>query len=533
VGYDTGAASNGFDDAASASAFVFPSLRIAGNWDNLLASKPAVARLANIQCENCHGPNASGAHTLTAGNPITSPRISFSAEVCANCHGRTTHNIYSQWNTRSATGRGHSNRLLSDDEGTGSTSCARCHGAQGFFLYQKNLKASTKFTLASADIADLNTNNIQSQTCSACHDPHDVTNPNQLRIYNDTPGTLNLPAGFRVAGWGKGALCVTCHNTRNGAQLSPNSNTKTYLHEDTETYDPGTGAGHPTTFSAPHTACQGDVIAGRNAYFLGAGGTPMLSKHAAVEDVCVGCHMKLNAKSAISHNEHVAKTHLFRLVFTEDPANPETQIANFCANCHGAGGVNGEAIHEATEVGLEELKAKIEAAALAKINDNTINGGVRWVRAFNAAADLYSSRDPDGSGGPLLAPANVSFDVNTNPVVSVGLEEGHGQVEFHITLTNAITFDLVNSSGAVVQTITTNEFGVQLGALQLSNTTTAANQTPLYGVATAQGPRPGSSKMYRACWNFFLIEADDSHGIHNPSFVLAVINATMAQDLSN
>jgi hypothetical protein len=504
VGNDRGAASGGFDDVASASGFVFPSTRAAGNWDNLLASKPAVARLANIQCENCHGPNTGGAHQSSSSSNFLSDRISFAAEVCGTCHGRTTHNIYSQWNTRGPTGRGHSNKLLSDDEGTNNRSCARCHGAQGFFLYQNKLKASTASTLTDNEILNITSDNIQPQTCTACHDPHDVTNPNQLRIYNNTPGTLNLPAGFRVAGWGKGALCVTCHNTRNGAQTG--SSTATYLHEDTETYNDNNadGRGDPTGYSAPHTAAQGDVVAGRNAYFMGSS-LPMISKHAAVEDVCVGCHMKLNAKTAISHGEHVTKTHLFRLVFTEDPANPETQIVNFCSNCHGTETVNGEAIIGATETGLANLAAKIGTAAKTKING--FPGGIVRVRAYNSATDLYSSTSSSNS--------NVAIDVAANPVVSVGLEEGHGQIEFHITLTTPISITWTDGS-----TTTTNQFGVQLGSLKDNQATPVA----IYAL---------TGNMVRAGWNYFLIEGDDSHGIHNPGFAQAVLNATMAQDLSN
>ncbi len=520
TGYDAGAANNGFDDVATAAGFVFPTTRVAGTWDNILRDFPAVARMANIQCESCHGPQTSGAHASTSPTRFESGRVIFSAEMCAGCHGRTTHNIYSQWNTRSSTGRGHSNKLLADDEGTGSTSCARCHGAQGFFMFQSKLKASTAFTLSSGDITGLTSENIQPQTCSACHDPHDATNPNQLRVYDNTPGTLNLPAGFRVAGWGKGALCATCHNTRNGAQASPNQNTKTYLHEDLETYtgDPA-GSGNPISFSAPHTASQADVVAGRNAYFMGAS-LPMISRHAAIEDVCVGCHMKNQPKTFTSHGTQAPKGHLFRIQHSD--------LLVLCSKCHGEDQVNGEGIQASIETGLANLEAKIGAAAKAKINDNTINAGVRWVRAFNVATDLYSSTDPDGSSGSQLAPANVTFDVNTNPVVSVGLEEGHGQIEFHLTLTNPITITWSDNS-----VTTTSEFGVQLGSLQLSNTTTASLQTPLYGVSTSKGPRPGTSKMVRACWNFFLIEADDSKGIHNPTFAQQVLNASLGQDLSN
>jgi len=525
VGYDTGTSNGGFDDLASATGFVFPSVLQPNAWTTMVTDFPTVAALSNIQCENCHGPNGpiagtNTAHMLTGPTTalatFTSPRISFSAEVCGTCHGRTSHNIYSQWNTRGVTGRGHSNKLLADDEGTGSTSCARCHGAQGFFMYQKNLKASSKFTLSAADIADITPANIQPQTCSACHDPHNATNPNQLRIYNDTPGTLNLPAGFRVAGFGKGALCVTCHNTRNGAQASPNQNTLTFLHEDGETYN----GGDPTGFSAPHTAAQADVVTGHNAYFLGTGALPMLSKHATVEDVCVGCHMELNNKSFISHGAHTTKTHLFRLNFSEDPAVPETRIKNFCANCHGAGTVNGEALIASVENDLSVIEGKMAASLRAKLNATSV--------ASPFFMTIYPT-DADGNillnaaGGEVQSTRAAFVYDNTNVATTIRVVEPHGQIGFLITLTNPAT---ITVSGV---DYTFSRFEVQLGQI-------FSSLPPLTGTLSPPDTFTAyklNGNMVRAGWNFFLVEGDDSFGIHNPGFVQAVLNATKARDLTN
>ena len=539
VGYDLGTNNGGFDDLAADNGFVFPSVRQATAWTDMVNNFPRVAALANIQCENCHGPNGplagdTTAHMLT-GPPtalatFTSPRISFSSEVCGTCHGRTSHNIYSQWNTRGLTGRGHSNKLLSDDEGTGSTSCARCHGAQGFFKFQKYLKASTKFTLNAADIADITPANIQPQTCTACHDPHDATNPSQLRVYNNTPGTLNLPSGFRVAGFGKGSLCVTCHNSRNGAQASPNNNIKTYLHEDGETYN----GGNPTGFSAPHTASQADVVTGHNAYFLGAGTLPMLSRHASVEDVCVGCHMALNNKSFISHGEHTVKTHLFRLNFSEDPLVPETQIKVFCANCHGNDTVNGEALIASVETDLLAIEAKMVASLRAKLD------------ATSGGAPIYMTFYPTDANGNILTDARGREVVtnraqfvydNTNRATTIRVVEPHGQIGFLVTMTTPVTMtittydDTTNQTGnPITATYTFPKFEVQLG--QIFSALPPALPTTLsppdtYTVYKLNG------NMVRAGWNFFLVEGDDSFGIHNPGFVQAVLSATKAKDLTN
>ena len=50
-------------------------------------------------------------------------------------------------------------------------------------------------------------------TCQACHDPHDASNPHQLRMsYN-----VALSDGTVVTNAGAGGFCMECHNSRNGS----------------------------------------------------------------------------------------------------------------------------------------------------------------------------------------------------------------------------------------------------------------------------------------------------------------------------
>ncbi len=42
-----------------------------------------------------------------------------------------------------------------------------------------------------------------------------------------------------------------------------------------------------------------------------------------------------------------------------------------------------------------------------------------------------------------------------------------------------------------------------------------------------------SGNFVHAGWNYFLIHGDGSRGLHNPSFATAVLNTTLAKDLSN
>ncbi|HVV81826.1 MAG TPA: cytochrome c3 family protein [Kofleriaceae bacterium] len=499
VGWDDGVANNGFDDVAAANGWAMPGLMAAGNWDSLVATKPAVAKLANIQCENCHGPQDSVAHTLTwdshqTPQPFTSPRISYSAELCASCHAAGAHHIYSEWTTSADDGMGHSNRagaLLADSASGLNSSCGRCHAAQGYTLYA-NLLQQGKVAMTSvpaATLALVTPANVEPVTCTACHDPHDATNPQQLRFYGDTP---NLPSGFAGHGMGKGALCLTCHNSRNGAQNG--SDSLTYLHEDGEAYN----SGNPTGYSAPHQAAQGDVFVGRNAYFMGAS-LPMTSKHAAVEDTCVGCHMTLQPKGYLSHGAPAKSGHLFRIEGADQQA--------LCANCHGAT-VDGEGIQGQVEAQLNQLANAMGNAVKAKLNG--FPGGLVRVRVWDEATDYYSS----------ASASNVVLDVVANPVTSVGIEEVHGQIGFILHFATPITVPFVDAAGNPAPSKAMTAFGVQMGAIKDNQATPAS----IYGL---------SGNLVRAGWNYFLVEGDQSLGLHNPSFVTGVLNATMRKDLSN
>ena len=219
---------------------------------------------------------------------------------------------------------------------------------------------------------------------------------------------------------GKGALCLTCHNSRNGAQTG--SDTLTFLHEDGEPYN----AGNPTSFSAPHQADQGDVFTGHNAYFMGAN-MPMTSRHAAIQDTCVGCHMTLQPKGYLSHGAPAKSGHLFRI----EEADQQT----LCANCHG-NAVNGEGIQAQVEGQLAALATAMGNAVKTKLNG--FAGGLVRVRAWDEATDLYSS----------TSASNVVLDVVGNPVTSVGIEENHGQIGFVLHFAQPITVPFVDASGA-------------------------------------------------------------------------------------
>ena len=249
VGYDLAANNNGFDDAMKAEGWKVPAHGDPNNWAIMVSNYPKTAQLANIQCENCHGPNNDS--TLHTNGIFDPARISISADVCGSCHGEPPrHGRFQQWQES-----GHGNYQLASDE-SGSANCARCHTGQGFLVWikqgdlTKQIQGKNGNATADEMKAIVTADTAQPQTCVVCHDPHEQGNtsgePNTatVRIVDDT---AILPAGYKADVVGKGAICITCHNTRNG------------IHN---------GTVDPTSYQAPHTAAQGDVLMGENAYFV-------------------------------------------------------------------------------------------------------------------------------------------------------------------------------------------------------------------------------------------------------------------------
>jgi len=476
VGYDPSANNGGFDDVASTEGWTFPSVLQLGNWNSMKTNYPEVAQLANVQCENCHGPQKKGssgftdAHGDSANSEFESARITFSVSMCAQCHDAPTHHVYvNEWASS-----GHANLTLAREEATWETRgpnaahCGRCHAGQGFVKWLPQVKGGypgniTPFSQAIATEIGLTDALVQPQTCQTCHDPHDVTNPHQLRVYDSTP---LLPAGFSASGMGSGALCMMCHNTRNGV-----SGTTAYLHEDN---DPVFGT--PTSYSAPHSyAAQSDVFMGRNAYFMGDAGTPHLSKHANVEEACVGCHMKLNPDGLHA--------------FTIDP----TKKAQLCANCHG--NTTGEGLAAQVESLLAQLEAKIGTNIKGKLDAEITLDGAYNVRAWDPVTDCYSSTSSSNS--------NIQITQNAT---SVALTEIHGQMGIVITLPTPI-----DASGGLCSNLTnTTTVYAQLGSVVNDNT----NKVKIVAL---------NDPVVKAAWNYFLIEGGSAEGVHNPSFAVETL----------
>jgi formate-dependent nitrite reductase cytochrome c552 subunit len=467
VGFDPDVANGGSDDASDYGDFLVSGLlnNPGDNWTTMLAQFPETARLSNIQCENCHGPQNGDAHQ--EGDP----RLSLSSDVCGVCHGEPLrHARFQQWQLSA-----HANYEVAIDEGD-SGSCSRCHTANGFLTWLPVLTgdepgdplddifycddAGTGLCVGGANDglacvdddecpAEWTTDEIHPQTCATCHDPHSIgtttgvdTNAT-VRISGNTPPLI---AGFTAFGVGKGAICMTCHNTRRG------------LRND-DTWD-ATVADEDTA-RAPHGGAQADLLMGQNAYFVNVG---MRGSHSLVEDSCVNCHMEQTPPPDLLSYNLGGTNHTFFA---------STEI---CSNCHGDG-FNANGVQDAADATLEGLESLIEEMILDLIEDLIVAGNVI---------------DLDGE-------ATIT---DAADILAIEFGEYRGRQAITVTFLDATTVGPVRMSDIGV---------LDAGTLVL--------QGELYDFADERLPKAG--------WNWNLVNNDGSRGVHNPDFTFLALDSAI------
>jgi len=459
VGFDLLATNGGFDEFASltttgtATIWAFSGHGGPNEWTNLLTSYPNTARLANIQCENCHGPqvmpgaNGSATNSHTTSTRAAGPRTSMSADMCGACHGEPQrHSRFQQWEDS-----GHGNHELAVAEGVSSGNvngnCGGCHSGQGFIRWLKELQAGDP--LRTVTSFSLSTTDVVPQTCQVCHDPHILGNtsgePNtaNLRVQDNTP---KLPGGFAATGVGRGAICFVCHNSRNGG-----SGTDAFLHQDGDPV-----FGFLTSYSGPHEANQGDMLLGYNAYFVGSGN--YRSPHSLIVDTCANCHMEQTPPPALLSYNLAGTNHTFKASL------------NICDNCHGINTGLGPMLQAKIRSTLEQLETAIGDKIVSR---NTV----------------------------------TDFRANGSGCIIKGVADLGSRGSVNVTL------------GSVIETAPT--------CTALPTETFSASLSTMRGIrictATVTTDCLETDNLAKALWNFYLVEQDQSFGIHNPDFTLEVL----------
>lgn len=238
------AANGGFDDIAHDLGWI---ITMPLTYQGLPITLQA---MANVGCESCHGPGST--HTGA---------YSFNTSVCAQCHDNAPFNPeYTQWlNSPHEQSVSPAGLNLA---GSGFTTCRACHWSLN--IVYTNMEGRGFVPFVTSDEQPIN--------CTACHDPHNGTNPYSLRFYNSVPVA---GGAFTMTDVGLGAICMKCHTDQTpDADTAANSGSE--LHETTaEVFAQGQG------FTGAGAGAYAASIT-ESSYHAGAGDFP---------DLCVTCHM--------------------------------------------------------------------------------------------------------------------------------------------------------------------------------------------------------------------------------------------------
>ena len=374
VGYDTNAlaVNGGFDDVAAQLGWAFPKVLTNSNWASMQTNYPTLANLANIQCENCHGPGSQHAYSLGNTNYIS---VSYTAGDCAQCHDSPPNHIkFAEW----------TNSLHAQETSPTSANCTPCHSAYGFIA---RMGGSPGTNTAFSSIV-----------CQTCHEPHGQTipttnapNPYLIR----SMAAVTMGDGTVVTNAGEGLLCLQCHHSRNG---SATANVVNYP-QGLPTWWGGSSFG-------PHDGPQGDMILGVNAITYGQT-IPSSPHRDVITNLCVTCHMQTVA-STDPDFLHVGG-HTFEII--DNKAGVSLTAA--CQPCHGqldsfdfpVADYDGDGVIEGVQTEVQHLLDKL--STLLPNANGVLDGMVKtslsvktnWATPYLNGAYNWQFVNNDGSLG--------------------------------------------------------------------------------------------------------------------------------------
>jgi hypothetical protein len=245
--------------------------------------------LANVQCENCHGPAAM--HAANPEDPTTRPRVDLAATLCGGCHTRESvprralsyhPSRFEEWNKSSHATVGAALKTSFAENPGNIATCGSCHSGsvRHALLANRNLPSAQE--AGAVAIA-----------CAVCHDAHEqyahtnvlnglktnlltglvITNTQLGLVYtNQMRSPLASLADFHSMGNfatnfnSEINLCAQCHNDR--------------------------GASAKMVDAPPHGSSQYNMLLG--AFRQEDTGIPSSQPgaHALLEKQCVTCHMQ-------------------------------------------------------------------------------------------------------------------------------------------------------------------------------------------------------------------------------------------------
>jgi predicted CXXCH cytochrome family protein len=149
------------------------------------------ARYQDVQCESCHGPGLSHITAPTLANrPLPSIAVKVGGDNgCGECHTGAHSPFVEEWAA--------SRHGIVETSPSTQADCIGCHTGQG---------ALAAFGV-NTNYVEKGSTTPQPLTCAVCHDPHDVSQPHQLRFAVDAPVLEQN-------------LCMRCHQRRSAPDQS-------------------------------------------------------------------------------------------------------------------------------------------------------------------------------------------------------------------------------------------------------------------------------------------------------------------------
>jgi hypothetical protein len=372
VGFDgnSTAPAGGFSALMGTSSWSFPSTGQATNWSKMPAN---LQNVANIQCENCHGPGSE--HAASGGaNAIA---VAQDSGACQVCHDEPTHHIKgATWD--------NSLHAVTTADPAGNAGCVGCHTGNGFIQRASGISPITDTSYHAID-------------CYTCHEPHGITQPSTAAHLVRSMASATLADGTQIplaakdsqgytTSAGAGLLCMQCHQAR--------QNAATYV-------DSTAGNSH----WGPHHGTQADMLMGVNGYTYGQK-IPTSAHQFVVADSCVTCHMQTVAATDPAFLQ--AGDHTFKLSYTA-PVQPKEDIVAACQTCHGPDlksfdfalfDYNGDGKIEGVQTEVQHL---LDQLSTMLPPDNTVKSALTiystWTKPQLEAAWNWQLVNNDGSKG--------------------------------------------------------------------------------------------------------------------------------------
>lgn len=259
-------------------------------WVLLETNYQSVDSVANIGCEQCHGPATDHAQTADP----TKVAVSLQGSVCTVCHDLPpSYVVGSDWRQSN-----HATMPLSGEE-AGRTSCYPCHSGAAIVKFAKN-KTTPGYSAT--------TDNVPSISCASCHDPHQSTNTtSSVRLLS----LDSLVNGYKPQNpTGTGSMCMNCHHARENSQVRVTSQAKKFADR-----------------FYPHYSPQSDMFLGANGYEYGLNFTGEGTHKNIMANACVDCHMKANPDTSV--NRFGEANHFMKM--TDQQGKDRVYV---CKTCH-------------------------------------------------------------------------------------------------------------------------------------------------------------------------------------------------------